>query len=223
MRNKIHLKRMVYIVALASISIILALFEIPWFIPSGPFAAFLRLDFSEVVILVSIVTLGYKDTMYVIILRSLVRIAFKGFPIDEMIGEFIALNASFSIMFGFFMASIIIKKKIKPLFLEVPTSHHVLKTYEAIVYVLMISVSLSLYMIVINYTFTTPLLLSYYGIFGSQLHFTLFSFIPDTEAFTFSTFFIAVVISYTPFNLVKAISVTIIFNIIWPRLKYIEY
>ena len=221
--HKIHLKKMVYIVALASISIVLALFEIPWFIPSGPFAAFLRLDFSEVAILVSIVTLGYKDTSMVIVLRSLVRLTYKGFPVDEAIGEFIAFSASFSIMLGFYLTRKLLKKPLVPLFIEVPAMHEKLHAKLIALYAVVISLTLSVLMIGVNYVVTTPLLLSFYGLFSTQLHLSVFTFIPDSETFNFGSFLIAVIISYTPFNIVKALSVTLIFSTIWPRLKYIEY
>lgn len=226
--NIVHLKRMVYIVALASISIVLALFEIPWFIPSGPFSVFLRLDFSDVVILVAIVTLGYKDTLFVILLRSLVRITFKGYMPENVIGEFIAIAAAFSMMFGFYIASKLTRRYQKPLVEVVPSENIDFKPMDYAVYLTSMTMSLTIAMVVLNFFITTPLLLSYYG-FTNSLHFEVFGFINDLKEVmevsydTVITFLWAVVASYTPFNLVKGLSITLIFLIIWPRLKYIEY
>lgn len=226
--NIVYLKKMVYIVALAAISIVLALFEIPWFIPSGPFSVFLRLDFSDVAILVAIVTLGHKETMFVILLRSLVRVTFKGYIPENIIGEFIAVVAAFSMLFGFYIASLITKRNHKPLVEEVPSESIPFKPIEYVVYVSLITISLTVTMVLLNFFITTPLLLSYYG-FTNTLQFEVFGFIRDLRATldvtynTGVTFLWAVVASYTPFNLFKGFSIALIFIIIWPRLKYIEY
>ena len=226
--NVVHLKRMVYIVALASISIVLALFEIPWFIPSGPFSVFLRLDFSDVAILVALVTLGTKDTIFVVLLRSIVRVTFKGYIPENIIGEMISVIAAFSVMFGYVVAAKLTKRSNKPYLVEVPFEFDPLQLKDYVTYLLSISLSLTLSMIVLNFFITTPLLLSYYG-FTNSIQFEVFGFINDLSNVveitynTVITFLWAVVASYTPFNVVKGLSITLIFLIIWPRLKYIEY
>lgn len=226
--NIFHLKRMVYIVALASISIVLALFEIPWFIPSGPFSVFLRLDFSDVAILVAIVTLGTKDTILVVLLRSLVRVTFKGYIPENIIGEMISVIAAFSVMFGYVLASKLTKKHKGPYLVQVPSKSLTFNPLEYITFLMSITLSLTISMVLLNFFVTTPLLLSYYG-FTNNIQFEVFGFINDlNEVMDVSynsviTFLWAVVASYTPFNIVKGLSVTLIFLIIWPRLKYIEY
>ncbi|MGB0175032.1 MAG: ECF transporter S component [Acholeplasmataceae bacterium] len=226
--NVVHLKRMVYIVALASISIVLALFEIPWFIPSGPFSVFLRLDFSDVAILVAIVTLGPKDTIIVIILRSLVRVTFKGFIPENIIGEMIAVIAAISVMIGFILASKITRRQSKPFIVEVPSETIPLRIFDYLIFLGTVTLSLTIMMVLLNFFITTPLLLSYYG-FTNTIQFEVFGFINDLSDVidvtynTVMTFLWAVVASYTPFNIVKGLSVSLIFLIIWPRLKYIEY
>jgi riboflavin transporter FmnP len=221
MSTKLNLKRVVYIVALAAISIILGLFEIPWFVISGPFASFLRLDFSEVAILVALVTLGYKDTVMVVILRSLVRLSFKGFIPENIIGDMIAIVASLSIIMGFFLASKIRQMKVKPYLIEVPSDDIKINNQDYFVYGFMITLSLSIFMIILNFFITTPLLLSYYGL-TERLTFHVFDFVTQTE-YSIQSFLWAVIISYTPFNIVKGMSIMVIFLMIWPRLKYIEY
>jgi len=84
-----------------------------------------------------------------------------------------------------------------------------------------ITASLSIAMIILNFFVTTPLLLSYYGL-TERLTFHVFDFVSLTD-YSMSTFLWAVIISYTPFNIMKGLSVMLIFLVIWPRLKYIEY
>jgi riboflavin transporter len=220
----LRLKKMVYIVSLAAVSIILALLEIPWFLPTGVFSGFLMLDFSEVAILVALFVLGYKETVVVIVLRSLVRVIFKGFEPVNMIGEVIAMGASFSIMHGYLIARKILKKQDLPLFYSVSIDNTPVNWKSRMTYITSISLSLSIWMLALNFFITTPFLLSIYGLFGSsgQLHFTVFSFVQDSNLFNLSSFFLATFLSYTPFNLVKGISVTMLFLILMPRLKYLE-
>ena len=221
MNSYLNLKRVVYIVALAAISIVLGLFEIPWFVLSGPFASFLRLDFSEVAILVALVTLGYKDTMIVVILRSLVRLTFKGFIPEHLIGDMIAVIASMSIIIGFYVASKMTNKHQKPYLIEVPAETQKINKKDYAIFGMCITASLSIAMIILNFFVTTPLLLSYYGL-TERLTFHVFDFVSLTD-YSMSTFLWAVIISYTPFNIMKGLSVMLIFLVIWPRLKYIEY
>jgi riboflavin transporter len=221
MHTYFNLKRVVYIVALAAISIVLGLFEIPWFVITGPFASFLRLDFSEVAILVALVTLGYKDTMIVVVLRSLVRLTFKGFVPENLIGDMIAIVASMSIILGFFIAAKLTIKFHRPYIVQVPAEDSKITKLDYLIFGIFITSALSISMIVLNFFITTPLLLSYYGL-TSRLTFHVFDFIQLTD-YSISTFLWAVIVSYTPFNIVKGLSVMLIFLIIWPRLKYIEY
>ena len=75
MKKNWQVKDMLYIVTLAAISIVLGLIEIPWpFIPP-PLAGvpFLKLDFSEIAILVSLILIGADNTFLVIILRTVSR------------------------------------------------------------------------------------------------------------------------------------------------------
>ena len=62
-QNHFQIRHLIYIVTLSAISIVVGLIEIPWgmIIPT---AGFLKLDFSEVIILVSLVLLGTKNTFF---------------------------------------------------------------------------------------------------------------------------------------------------------------
>lgn len=222
MTNFVRLKKMLYMVSLASISIVLALIEIPWFIPTGPFAGFLKLDFSEVAILVSLLVLGTKETIGVVLIRTVARRLFRGFEIGDVVGELLAMSASFAIIFGYNLAKRILKNKEKPLLYEVSVNGTHLSIKEWVTYTGVVTLSIVTFMFLINFLFATPIYLSLFGVTNSgAIRFDVFSFVNDSP-FTFSSFLWANFASYSPFNFVKGILVTIIFLSIKPRLKYLE-
>ena len=104
MSNYLRLKKMLYVVSLAAVSIVLALIEIPW-----PFASFLKLDFSEVAILVALLVLGTKETLVVVLIRTIARRLFRGFAPDELVGEMLAMFASFSIILAYNLSRKVLK------------------------------------------------------------------------------------------------------------------
>ncbi len=134
--------------------------KFPWFVISGPFASFLRLDFSEVAILVALITLGYKDTLMVVILRSFVRLRISKIYSENIIGDMISMIASLSIILGFFMATKIRHIKTTPYLIEVPSDDVKLNYKNYVVFGFFITLSLSLFMVILNFFVTTPLLLS---------------------------------------------------------------
>jgi riboflavin transporter FmnP len=222
MTNYLRLKKMLYMVSLASISIVLALIEIPWFIPTGPFAGFLKLDFSEVAILVSLYILGTKETIGVILIRTIARRLFRSFEVADMVGELLAMFASFSIIVGYNMAKSLLKDKEKPLLYEVSVNGSKITKKEWVVYTAVISTMIVTVMFLINFLVATPIYLSLFGVTTSRaIRFNVISFVNDSP-FTFSSFLWANFASYSPFNLVKGVLVTVIFLTIKPRLKYLE-
>ena len=85
-------QKMVLAAMLAALGMILNLIEIPY-----PFAPWLNLDLSEIVVLVAISTLGFIPALFVCICKFVVSILFKG-PVGPMaIGQIAALIASLSI------------------------------------------------------------------------------------------------------------------------------
>ena len=228
MSNYLRLKKMLYIVSLAAVSIVIGLIEIPNpFSFFGPWAAFVRLDFSDVVVLVALVVMGPKDTILVILLRSLIRpliIPKMGFAMDY-VGEFLAITASFSILVAYLGARKVLRKKEEPLLYVLPVHEDKLTKKDWAVYLGFSMAILSLGMLFANFFFATPLYLSMFGATQSStsLHFTVFSYVKDSAPpFSLFTFFIAALISYTPFNIMKSILITSIFLVLKPRLKYLE-
>ena len=71
-------QKMVLAAMLAALGMILNLIEIPY-----PFAPWLNLDLSEIVVLVAISTLGFIPALFVCICKFVVSILFKG-PVGPM-------------------------------------------------------------------------------------------------------------------------------------------
>lgn len=146
-------------------------------------------------------------------------------------GEMIAAVASLSIVFGYNFALKLLNKKEKPLMIEVPVHYEKVSMKEYVVISLSIALSLSFITLAFNYVIGTPFYLSYFAFVGSEgampLHFTVFSFIKSGSSFagiplTFHNFFWMTFASYTPFNLVKGILISLVFLIAKPKLKYLE-
>ncbi|PKK96996.1 MAG: hypothetical protein CVV58_03520 [Tenericutes bacterium HGW-Tenericutes-3] len=219
MSNYLRLKKMLYIVSLAAVSIVLALIEIPW-----PFAAFLKLDFSEVAILIALLVLGTKETLIVVLIRTIARRLFRGFAPDELVGEMLAMFASFSIIIAYNLSRKILKIKDKPLIYEVKVNGNKIHKKEFIVTTAMITFSLTIILFTINYFVATPLYLTLPPLSlatSGNVHFTVFSFIPDSF-YTFRSYLWMTVSLYIPFNMVKGLLVGIVFMLIKPRMKYLE-
>ncbi|MGE4319984.1 MAG: ECF transporter S component [Acholeplasmataceae bacterium] len=208
MSNYLRLKKMLYVVALAAIAIVIGLIQIPW--------GFLHLDFSEVVILLALLILGPKEAMLAAVLRSFVRAMFTGF-LDPIIllGEILALLASFSIIMAYVIVRKILHKSEKPFLYEVPVNGNHTSLFEWIISILLISLSLTITLLVFNTLFSTPMYYTYFTINNA------FSFVQSTGQ-NWGTYIWSNVVLYVPFNLVKGASVTILFLLIKPRIKYLE-
>ncbi len=219
MSNYLRLKKMLYVVSLAAVSIVLSLIEIPW-----PLASFLKLDFSEIAILVALLVLGTKETIMVVLVRTVARRIFRGFDPGELVGEMLAMFASFSIILAYNLSRKVLKLKEKPLLYEVSVNGNKTHLKEIIVTTAMITGFLAIILYVVNFFVATPLYytLPPYSIsFSGKVHFTVFSFIPDSP-FTYRQFFWSTLTLYMPFNLVKGILISIIFMMLKPRMKYLE-
>ncbi len=215
MSNYLRLKKMLYVVALAAISIVLALIEIPW-----PLATYLKLDFSEVAILVALIVLGNKETLLVVLVRTITRRLFRGFEPADLVGEMLAVFASLSIIVGYNAAKRFLRFQERPLFYEVSVEKRKPTMRESIWTTLFITGSLSIILWAINFLVATPF---YFSLFTGDIHLTVFTFVPASEQFTYGSFLWFTIITYFPFNIVKGILVSIVFLMIKPRLQYIEF
>lgn len=130
-------QKMVLAAMLAALGMILNLIEIPY-----PFAPWLNLDLSEIVVLVAISTLGFIPALFVCICKFVVSILFKG-PVGPMaIGQIAALIASLSICvtYSLLARKIDPEKNLKNYFLDMVLTMLVF----------------AFIMFVINYFFVTP-------------------------------------------------------------------
>jgi riboflavin transporter len=216
MSNYLRLKKMLYIVSVAGGSIVLSLIEIVWIVPAF---SFLKIDFSEVAILVALLVLGTKETFVVVLIRTIARRLFRGFAPDELVGELLAMFASFSIILGYAVAKKLLGIKEKPLFYEVSVNNNKIGLKEFIVTTLSITLSLSVILWAINFFFATPFYFSY---FTGDIKFSVFSWIPNAQFPDYTSFLWFTVAGYFPFNITKGILVSIIFLVLKPRLKYLE-
>jgi len=232
MSNYLRLKKMLYVVSLAAVSIVLGFIEIPWPLITGPFSPFVKLDLSEIAILVSLFVLGTKESFFVVLVRTIARRLYKGFAFDDLVGELLAMTASFALITAYHLVKKILGNKEKPIIYEVSVNGRKIKPKEWVVTIVTNVAVLSIFMIIINYLVGTPAYLSLYGFSESgAFHPTVFTFVNDAKIyqlfgfdvqFNLSNFFWFVVVSYTPFNIVKAALVTVLFLLIKPRLKYLE-
>lgn len=224
MSNYLRLKSMLYIVSLSAIAIVVGFVEITW-----PLAVWLKLDFSEVVILVSVLILGTKKTFVVIFLRSVVRFLITmGGPfgvLGTLVGESLAILASVSIVLAYFLAKKMLAINEKPLVYEVNINNDKFNLKQFLVITTWITLTLTIVLFTVNFFITTPLFFSLMGLTQSgQLHFTVFSYLPDSIGFDGSwlKYLIFSIVTYVPFNLVKGILISVVFLLLKPRMKYLE-
>lgn len=209
MSNYLQLKKMLYIVAVAAMAIVIGFIQIPWIY------GFLKLDFSEVVILVAILVLGSKEAMLAAVIRSIIRLIFTGLEPANILGEVLAVIASLSIIFAYTLIRSIFNKDAKPFLYEVPVNGNKINIKEWVFTTLAITLSLTLVLLVINTLFSTPMYYTYFT------NLTMFGYLRDTGQSLSSYLWLNVSI-YVPFNLVKGASVSIVFLLIKMRLKYLQ-
>lgn len=250
MSNYLRLKKMLYIVVLATIAIVLGLIELPVILP------WLKLDLSEVVILVAVIVLGYKGALSVVFLRAAGRRIFKLIapflniglvedPIMGLIGEMIAIIASLIIILTYYLVSKAIKTHRKPLIMAIDVEPPKTTLKELIMVTFFITFALSVVLVSFNFLIGTPLYLSYYGhvYFGvlDRVYLTSFGFVSDpglqqaiqsiSDAWyldepifsaNLRSFFIYNVVSYVPFNIGKGLLTSLVFLAIKPRIQRME-
>ena len=197
-------QKMVLAAMLAALGMILNLIEIPY-----PFAPWLNLDLSEIVVLVAISTLGFIPALFVCICKFVVSILFKG-PVGPMaIGQIAALIASLSICVTYSLLA----RKIDP--------EKNLKNY--LLDMVLTMLVFAFIMFVINYFFVTPFAVDIQAFnqqYGSNIS------IPKFLSFL-SPYGQAIFIIYFPFNFIKGIITGIVYYLVRPvekrfKSKYIK-
>lgn len=200
-------RKLVLSAALAALGMILGLLEIPY-----PFAPWLNLDLSEVVVIMAISMLGFKSALFVCVCKFLVSILFKG-PVGPIaIGQITALIASLTICCVYYFLSQNLKLKKEWL------------TYIINMFITMLIFAIVLF--ILNYLFVTPTYLMQKPTWYSELPFAL-----DINSFNqqygtnisvpgflnfLSPYGQAIFIIYFPFNFIKGIISAIVYYIVRP-------
>ena len=200
-------RKLVLSAALAALGMILGLLEIPY-----PFAPWLNLDLSVVVVSMAISMLGFKSALCVCVCKFLVSILFKG-PVGPIaIGQITALIASLTICCVYYFLSQNLKLK-----------------KEWLAYIINMFITMLIFAIVLfilNYLFVTPTYLMHKPTWYSELPFAL-----DINSFNqpygtnisipgflnfLSPYGQAIFIIYFPFNFIKGVISAIVYYVVRP-------
>jgi riboflavin transporter FmnP len=201
---------------LAALALIVGYIEIVW-----PLAPWLKLDFSEVVILISFVFLGFNYTLAVIVIRSVIRWLISGHSTNipfPFFGETVAIVASvvmvlFYMLFSKIFSLTKIVKEPEDISLAEPKSlgKDLLKEFSV---GLIITIIMTLVMVGLNFLVVTPSFVSqgeypfFFNMVNSGKYDRMFGG-PGLSNYT-----IFIVTLYGPFNLVKFASCMAVFTLV---------
>ncbi|CCV64580.1 predicted heptaprenyl diphosphate synthase component I [Alteracholeplasma palmae J233] len=208
MKNKIILKKLVYIISLSAIAIIVSLIEIPI-----PLAEGFKLDFSEVAILIAYLVLGFRGASTVILIRTLVRRLFRGFDPMGLFGESLAFFSSYIMLFTYMMIKKVFRDKQQPLILDMPIEIEKISLKKWILVPIIFSLSLGISFTVLHLSIT-PYVIGMITMNKPLIPYDNFSSY-IVKAFIFS-------FSYIPLNFVKGAASGIVFLLLKPRIEQIE-
>lgn len=215
MANTFSTKRLVLASIFTALAIVVGYLEIIW-----PLSGWLKLDLSEVVILTSLMVLGFKQTAAVIVLRSIVRWFISGQNADfiPFFGELMAIVASFTIIGLFLLANRVINYKEVTLINKEEQKH--ISIVKKMIRGFFVAIGLTVVMTTLNFFVATPIYIS--G--GNHVFFT--TLIKDPN-FAFlgtnlKTYFWWTFNLYVPFNFVKGILVMFVFEVLRDRIKEMD-
>lgn len=201
----------------AALALIVGYLEIVW-----PLAPWLKLDFSEVIILISLILIGFNHTLGVIVIRSVVRWLISGHSTNipfPFFGETVAIVTS--------VMMIVIYSTFSKLFY---LNTHQKEGRADSIYTrnvgfasglgreiavgLIVTVLMSLFMVAINYLVVTPSFASNgeYPFFVQMVNSGKYDRMIGGSGFVNYTIFI--VSLYAPFNLVKFASCMFLFTLV---------
>jgi riboflavin transporter FmnP len=187
-----NILKITVLAALSAIGVVLMSYlQIPY-----PIAPFLKIEFSDFVVIFAFLLFGFKEALIVAVLKTGCDLLIRGPEVGGVfpfVAHITALLASLSYVFALWIASKIIKSN--------KIGFKVLK-YSLVV--LMVSAIMTL----ANYTILTPLFLgevSFFGIGLSEGTMNALSGITGSNVF-----FFAIVLLYLPFNLLKGTCISVI-------------
>lgn len=227
-------KKLVLMATFAALSIVVGFIEIPWPAPIPG----LKIDFSEVIILISMLFLGFPRTVVVVVLRSLLRelLLPKGGELIPYVGEFMAVYSSIVLLLLYKFITwatrstihciVDMNRRVKcnlednpNLFIE-PINLNINKPFEykqppfwkLIIHSTFIIIGFTFFMLLLNVFITVPIYVS------TADHFFVKSFLNDSTynyitQGDFLKYLKTVITIFGPFNLVKAVLVMVVFEI----------
>ena len=191
MKNNKILKLTVLALLAALGVVLMSYLQIPY-----PIAPFLKIEFSDFVVIFTFLLFGFKEATIVALLKTGCDLLIRGPETGgalPFVAHLTALIASLSYVFALWIASKLFKSE--------KVGHKILK-YSLVVLIV------SAIMTFANYTILTPLFLgevSFFGIGLSEGTMNALSGITGID-----DFFLAIVILYFPFNLLKGTCISII-------------
>lgn len=231
MRTNYSTKRLLFVATLAAISVVFGLFEIPLGLP------WLKLDVSEIAILVAAIVIGYKGAFSLVLVRGIFRQTIQGdlFLPTELVGELIAIIASCIILGAYFLISKMIKTHKQPLLLEAVVDPKDVSIKEFLWISIGVTLSLTVALVTLNIFILTPIYLSTYdavfNIFGFEhFHFSVFTLLSDPgmssifgmDLSNWGLYLAYIITNYTILNVTKGILTTMLFLPIKSRLQKVE-
>jgi|SRR5690625_990493 len=197
---KMTTKELMYIVSFSTLAVTLGFIEIPLgtIIPGG------KLDFSEVVILTSFLILGIKNTSIIIILRSVIRILIPN-ELDfmmQLLGEGIAITASFIILFSTVIFNKLFKRSKKPLLYAISIEHEKPNLIDYVFLPLITTIFLVILLFVFHYFITVPIYAKIYA-----------------EIYVGFKAKFLVIMPFTILNIIKGLASPLIYLVIKPQIE----
>ncbi len=229
-------KKLTLMAIFTALSIVVGFVEIPW--PFSPIPG-LKIDFSEVVILISYLFLGFSRTTIVVVLRSLVRefTLPKGSEYLPYVGEMMAIYSSIVLMLLYKFITWITRSKITcivdfkskvscslednpNLFVEPRVIGETRKPFEfvqpplwkLIVHSVVVITGFTIMMTLLNFFVTVPIYVSTaeHFFFKSFVLDGKYNFITQGDVFSYLT---TVIVIFAPFNLVKGVLVMLVYEL----------
>ncbi len=190
MKDSTGFKRIVTVAMMAAIGLILQYLAIPF-----PFFTFLKIDFSDVFVLLPMFVYGPLAGIFTAVLRSALHLLLTGFDLPNMVGDVAAVIASLSFTLPIY-------------FILQPKKNHKLEHFSMKKQITAYSVgtvTMALVMAVANYWVITPLYLYFFHV--------------DAKSFLGVKLSSYVAFGIIPFNLLKGILVSTVFILVFKKLK----
>ena len=191
MKNKKILKLTILSLLAAVGVVLMSYIQIPY-----PIAPFLKIEFSDFVVIFAFLLFGFKEALIVAVLKTGCDLLIRGPEVGGVfpfVAHITALLASLAYVFALWIANKIIKKE---------------KIGFKIAKYSLVVLMVSAIMTFANYTILTPLFLGEVSFFGIGLSEGTTSMIANLTGT--NNFLLAIIFLYLPFNLLKGICISII-------------